>query len=131
MSSVAALGNPLGASVLVLNRFYMAVHVINVRRAFGLLFRELAEVIHFQDGQYANYSFDSWREISELKAAFKRAARRLDPGGQFRDPGAAGDPAAGVRSAAEAGGPLQSPQHLCPRRQPLPVLRQGFSRPAS
>jgi 5-methylcytosine-specific restriction endonuclease McrA len=71
MSSAAALGNPLGASVLVLNRFYMAVHVINVRRAFGLLFRELAEVIHFQAGQYANYSFESWREISELRASFK------------------------------------------------------------
>jgi len=67
----AAAANPLSASVLVLNRFYMAVHVINVRRAFGLLFRELAEVIHLQEGQYANYSFESWREISELKASFK------------------------------------------------------------
>jgi len=28
---------------LVLNRLYMAVHVVNVRRAFGLLCRELAE----------------------------------------------------------------------------------------
>lgn len=61
----------LGSSVLVLNRFYMAVHVINVRRAFALLVKELAEVIHIEDGQYANYDFDSWREISELKAEFK------------------------------------------------------------
>ena len=44
MSSVAT-ASPLSSSVLVLNRFYMAVHVINVRRAVGLLFRELAEVI--------------------------------------------------------------------------------------
>jgi len=71
MTPVAASTDPLSASVLVLNRFYMAVHVVNVRRAFGLLFRELAEVIHIDQGQYANYSFDSWREISELKAAFK------------------------------------------------------------
>ena len=71
MTGAIAPGNPLGASVLVLNRFYLAVHVINVRRAFGLLLRELAEVIHYQEGAYANYSFDSWREISELKAAFK------------------------------------------------------------
>jgi 5-methylcytosine-specific restriction endonuclease McrA len=71
MTGAIAPGNPLGASVLVLNRFYLAVHVINVRRAFGLLLRELAEVIHYQEGVYANYSFDSWREISELKAAFK------------------------------------------------------------
>ena len=63
--------DPLASSVLVLNRFYVAIHVINVRRAFGLLCRELAEVIHVEDGQYANYDFESWREISELKRQFK------------------------------------------------------------
>lgn len=68
--STAAI-DPLASSVLVLNRFYVAIHVINVRRAFGLLCRELAEVIHVEDGQYANYDFASWREISELKAQFK------------------------------------------------------------
>ena len=61
----------LNASVLVLNRQYMAVHVVGVRRAFGLLLNQLAEVIHIEDGQYGNYDFDSWREISELKAEFK------------------------------------------------------------
>ena len=58
----------LSCSVLVLNRLYMAVHVVNVRRAFGLLCRELAEVINLEDGKFANYSFDSWREMSELRA---------------------------------------------------------------
>ena len=61
----------LNASVLVLNRQYMAVHVVGVRRAFGLLLNCIAEVIHIEDGQYANYDFHSWREISELKAEFK------------------------------------------------------------
>lgn len=61
----------LSSSVLVLNRQYMAVHVVDVRRAFALLLRDLAEVIHIEDGQYGNYDFDSWREISELKAEFK------------------------------------------------------------
>ena len=70
MMSVAA-SDALSASVLVLNRLYLAVHVVNVRRAFTLLFRELAEVVHVEEGQYANYDFASWREISELKAAFK------------------------------------------------------------
>lgn len=69
MTSAAA--DALGASVLVLNRFYMAVHVINVRRAFTLLFRELAEVVHLEQGQFANYNFESWRDVSELKAQFK------------------------------------------------------------
>lgn len=64
-------GGALNSSVLVLNRQYMAVHVVDVRRAFGLLIRELAEVIHIEDGQYANYDFESWREISELKSEFK------------------------------------------------------------
>ncbi len=69
MSNAAA--SPLSSSVLVLNRLYMAVHVVSVRRAFGLLFRELAEVIHVEQGQYANYDFDSSREVSELRSAFK------------------------------------------------------------
>lgn len=69
MSSIGAAA--LNSSVLILNRQYMAVHVVNVRRAFSLLVKQLAEVIHIEDGQYANYDFESWREISELKAEFK------------------------------------------------------------
>ncbi len=61
----------LSSSVLVLNRHYLPVHVITVRRAFCLLVRSMAEVIHIEDGQYGNYDFSSWREISELKAEFK------------------------------------------------------------
>ena len=68
---MAAAQSALGASVLVLNRSYMAIHVINVRRAFGLLLRELAEIIHIEDGQYANYDFETWRQLSELQAEFK------------------------------------------------------------
>lgn len=71
MTTASIAADPLSASVLVLNRFYMAVHVVSVRRAFGLLFRDLAEVIHFEEGQFANYDIHSWREISELRAKFK------------------------------------------------------------
>jgi 5-methylcytosine-specific restriction endonuclease McrA len=70
MSSWAA-GEAIQSSVLVLNRTYSAVHVIGVRRAFSLLCRELAEVIHIEDGSYANYDFASWREVSESRARFK------------------------------------------------------------
>jgi 5-methylcytosine-specific restriction endonuclease McrA len=62
----------LSASVLVLNRLYMAVHVIGVRRAFGLLFRDLAEVIHLEDGRFNNYDFGAWREMSELRVRLQR-----------------------------------------------------------
>ena len=36
-----------------------------------LLFRQLAEVIHIEGDQWANYDFESWREISELQSQFK------------------------------------------------------------
>jgi 5-methylcytosine-specific restriction endonuclease McrA len=69
MSHVA--GHALDASVLVLNRYYMAVHVMSVRRAFCLLFKELAEVITIDDGRYVSFNFASWREVSEARALFK------------------------------------------------------------
>jgi 5-methylcytosine-specific restriction endonuclease McrA len=64
--------SPLDASVLVLNKMFMAVHVINVRRAFILLCKELAEVVSLEDGQFATYNFESWREVSEYRAKFFR-----------------------------------------------------------
>lgn len=59
----------LGLSVLVLNRSFVAVHITNVRRAITLLFRQLAEVVHLEEGHYAAYSLESWRELSALRAA--------------------------------------------------------------
>src|SRR4051794_13270215 len=55
----------LEASVLVLNKMFMAVHVISVKRAFCLLFKELAEVVSLEDGQFATYDFETWRGLSE------------------------------------------------------------------
>jgi 5-methylcytosine-specific restriction endonuclease McrA len=59
----------LDASVLVLNKMFMAVHVISVRRAFCLLCKDLAEVISIEDGGFASYDFTSWQEVSAHKAA--------------------------------------------------------------
>lgn len=55
-------------SVLALNRNFQPVHVISVRRAFCLLYKDLAEVINVEGGRYAAYDFDGWREVSELKS---------------------------------------------------------------
>jgi len=63
----AGSNSALDASVLVLNKVFMAVHVISVRRAFCLLCKELAEVVSFEDGQYATYDFATWRELSEYR----------------------------------------------------------------
>lgn len=67
-----AASGVLDMSVLVLNKLYMAVHVVPVRRAFTLLCKELAEVVTIEeDGQWASYDFDSWREVSEFRRQFK------------------------------------------------------------
>src|SRR5581483_2079557 len=60
--------SPLDASVLVLNKLFMAVHIISVRRAFCLLCKELAEVVSLEDGQFATYDFGTWREVSEYRS---------------------------------------------------------------
>lgn len=58
----------LSSSVLVLNRSFMAIHVVSVRRAFGMLYRELAEVIDLEDGHYGNYDFESWLLMSDVRS---------------------------------------------------------------
>jgi 5-methylcytosine-specific restriction endonuclease McrA len=62
----------LDASVLVLNKLFMAIHVISVRRAFCLLCKDLAEVVSLEDGTFATYDFHTWREVSEYRAAHFR-----------------------------------------------------------
>ena len=58
----------LDASVLVLNKLFMAIHIISVRRAFCLLCKDLAEVVSLEDGQFATYNFSTWRKLSEYRA---------------------------------------------------------------
>ena len=63
--------NAFSANVLVLNRFYVAVHVVNIRRGLAMLYRDHAEAVHLEDDQFANYDFESWRTMSELRAESK------------------------------------------------------------
>jgi 5-methylcytosine-specific restriction endonuclease McrA len=60
----------LEASVLVLNKMFMAVHVISVRRAFCLLCKELAEVVSLEGDRFTTYDFTSWRELSTYRDQF-------------------------------------------------------------
>ena len=62
----------LDCSVLVLNRFYMAIRVVDVRRAMTLLYRGCAEVITIEDDQYINYDFENWCELSDLHSMEKQ-----------------------------------------------------------
>ncbi len=61
----------LDSSVLVLNKHYLAIRVVNVKRAVSLLFRDLAHVINVEDGRYSTYDFQSWAEVSLLKKEFE------------------------------------------------------------
>src|ERR1043166_3491385 len=75
-SVAVALSPALGANVLVLNKFYQAIRVVNVRRAFSLLCRELAEVVHIEtdaagQSQWQNFDFGEWTELSQLKKEFE------------------------------------------------------------
>lgn len=61
----------LATNVLMLNRLYMAVRVINARRAMTLLYSDLAEVVAVEDGKFSSYDFGDWVEVSEAKRHFE------------------------------------------------------------
>lgn len=67
-------GSALDSSVLVLNKLFMAIHIISVRRAICLLCKDLAEVVSLEDGQFLTYDFATWREVSEYRAKNFREA---------------------------------------------------------
>ncbi|NOZ21854.1 MAG: HNH endonuclease [Planctomycetes bacterium] len=62
----------LDASVLVVNRLFMAVQVVSARRAFTLLCKECAQVVSVDDDdKYNFYDLKSWIQVSQLKAQFE------------------------------------------------------------
>ena len=65
-----ALSSGLTANVLVLNKLWMAVHVISAKRGFSLLVKDLAEVIHVDDEAYSGHDFDSWAQLSTARDEF-------------------------------------------------------------
>lgn len=57
----------LESNVLVLNKFFMALHVISAKRAFVLLCKETAEVVSVDSGKFNSYDFDGWKDVSLYK----------------------------------------------------------------
>ncbi len=57
----------LDASVLVLNKFYIAMNVVSVRRAITLLYKNTAEVVTVDEDRFASYNLHSWRDVSSLR----------------------------------------------------------------
>lgn len=50
----------LDRSVLVLNRSYMPIHVTSARRAFVLIYGDLARAV---DAEYQTFDFEQWRRL--------------------------------------------------------------------
>lgn len=73
----------LNAKVLVLNKAFMAIRVVTARRAFGLLFRNIAEIIHVEtDGagaqQFLTYNIETWTDAAEIQRRLERERERYD-----------------------------------------------------
>jgi 5-methylcytosine-specific restriction endonuclease McrA len=71
MAQGNGVASALDYKVLVLNKAFVAVRVISARRAFSLICRDIAEIIHVENGRYVNYDFDSWAELSQLQKSFE------------------------------------------------------------
>ncbi len=61
----------LDCNVLMLNKHYMPIRIIGAKRAFSLLWRDLAEVISLEDDRYSNYNFQNWCEVSQFRRNFE------------------------------------------------------------
>ena len=63
----------------MLNANYVALRVIDARRAFSLLCKQngrnqpRAEIVSLEDGRYVSYDFDDWRELSDFRKEFEPA----------------------------------------------------------
>lgn len=62
--------------VLLLNRNYQALRVIDVQRTFKLLIEDRAEVLEVEEdanghARYYNFGFADWAELSRFKAEFE------------------------------------------------------------
>ena len=62
-----AAASSLNAHVLVLNRHWMAIRVTDARQAFSLHVRDLAEVIHVDDGSFTSHTFENWADLSTAR----------------------------------------------------------------
>jgi hypothetical protein len=50
----------LDSNVLVLNRSYLPIHVTSVRRAFTLIYRDVARAV---DEEYQTFDFEQWHRV--------------------------------------------------------------------
>ncbi len=68
---MSAIMSGLDAKVLVLNRGFTAVRVIDAHRSFKMLLKGIAEVVALEEGSYVGYAFRTWAELSEFRFTFE------------------------------------------------------------
>jgi hypothetical protein len=102
----AALDQP----VLVLNRLWQAVNVIGARRAFGLLARGHAQVVHHHHDDFRTFALLDWIDFSRQQPA--RSSTETVHTADARDSPAARDPAHIFRQAAVQGAEADAQQRL-------------------
>ena len=73
---MSASPTALNSQVLVLNKLWMAVRVVDARKAFSMLIREMAEVIRVDDGSYSGHGFADWAELSAARGRYFAPTRR-------------------------------------------------------
>ena len=56
----------------------MAVHLVTVRQAFLLLYRNCAEVVDQENGHFSHYDFATWQELSALREEIKDLEHDLE-----------------------------------------------------
>jgi len=69
---MTAVASGLDAKVLVLNRVYAVIRVVDARRAFSLLAKQVAEIIAIENGAYRNYDLATWADLGALQQQFER-----------------------------------------------------------
>ncbi len=69
---MTGLTSVLDSKVLVLNRLFSAIRIVDARRAFVLLAKDVAEVISVEGGSYVSYNLSTWAEASALSHEFER-----------------------------------------------------------
>jgi 5-methylcytosine-specific restriction endonuclease McrA len=58
----------LESSVLVLNKFFVAMNVVSARRAITLLYKNSAEVVSVDEGRFNSYDIETWQDVSLLQS---------------------------------------------------------------
>ena len=73
---MSASPTALNSQVLVLNKLWMAIRVVDARKAFSMLVREMAEVIRVDDGSYTGHGFADWAQLSAARGRYLDHQRR-------------------------------------------------------